>query len=60
MTDSEEYKKHLSGVFTRASVFYDALMAVGDRGEVIGIDLSDGMIQEINMAPSLLEREEAL
>lgn len=87
MTETEEFKKHLSGVFTRASASYDqvgphffshfgrrlvefarispgtrvldvacgrgavlfpASMAVGVSGEVVGIDISEGMIQEIS------------
>jgi ubiquinone/menaquinone biosynthesis C-methylase UbiE len=86
MTDVEEYKRHISGVFTRASGLYDqvgpryfthfgsrlvdfarispgtrvldvacgrgavlfpALTAVGASGEVVGIDISEGMILEI-------------
>ncbi|TFH34414.1 MAG: class I SAM-dependent methyltransferase [Anaerolineales bacterium] len=87
MTDVEDYKRHISGVFTRASALYDqagprffthfgkrlvesarispgarvldvacgrgavlfpALKMVGASGEVVGIDISEGMIQEIS------------
>ena len=86
MTDVEEYKRHISGVFTRASGLYDqagprffthfgsrlvdfagippgtrvldvacgrgavlfpAATAVGASGEVVGVDISEGMILEI-------------
>jgi ubiquinone/menaquinone biosynthesis C-methylase UbiE len=86
MTDAQEYKKHITGVFTRSSATYDqvgprffsrfgkglvefagispgarvlnvacgrgavlfpALQAVGPGGEVVGSDLSEGMVQEI-------------
>jgi ubiquinone/menaquinone biosynthesis C-methylase UbiE len=87
MTDVEQYKSHLSGIFTRASAHYDqagprffthfgqrlvesarispgarvldvacgrgailfpALRMVGASGEVVGIDISEGMIQEVS------------
>jgi O-methyltransferase / aklanonic acid methyltransferase len=87
MTDIEDYKRHISGVFTRASESYDqagprffthfgtrlveyaaispgarvldvacgrgavlfpAQMAVGARGEVVGVDISEGMVQKIS------------
>ncbi len=86
MREAEEFKDHISGIFTRASptysrvgpglfthfgkrlvkfagisagtrvldvacgrgaAFFPALTAVGASGEVVGIDISDGMIQEI-------------
>ena len=86
MTETQQYKQHLSDVFTRASAAYDqagphffshfgrglvkfagiapgmrvldvacgrgavlfpALKSVGGRGEVVGVDISEGMIQEI-------------
>lgn len=85
MSDWEDYKTHISGVFTRASGLYDhagprffthfgdrlvdfarippgahvldvacgrgavlfpAVTAVGANGEVVGIDISEGMVQE--------------